>query len=177
MKNVFIQKTKIFTLTVIKCLSVGDAILRASGILTHLILVTEVQECWKRHGYRLQAGPLTPGVWSQSAALDSPLRLSTLSWFCGIQKWEKPGPWHTALLLVPQQPNPAPYVERSNIFGNTLTFPFYVPPRAYLIQNLPAPLSMAHNGTLIIRFLNWNPGFIHWRIRAKAYKARKTLVH
>ena len=130
-----------------------------------------------RHGYRLQAGLLTPGVWSQSAALDSRLRLSTLSWFCGIQKWEKPGPWHTAVLLISQQPNPAPYVKRSNIFGNTLTFPFYVPPRAYLIQNLPAPLSMAHNGTLIIRFLNWNPGFIHWRIRAKAYKARKTLVH
>lgn len=47
MKNVFIQKTKIFKLTVIKCLSVGDTILRASGILTHLILIAEVQECWK----------------------------------------------------------------------------------------------------------------------------------
>ena len=65
MKNVFIQKTKIFTLTVIKCLSVGDTILRAKGILTHLILVTEVQECWKhttvtgsRQDYSLQvSGP------------------------------------------------------------------------------------------------------------------------
>lgn len=104
--------------------------------------------------HSLWAELFTPGVWSQSATLDSSsetLHVVLVLWDSEVKEARPLTHWS---LFISQEPNPMPYVEHSNVFGNRLILPFYVPPRAYLIQNLRALLLVAHNGTLIIRFLN-----------------------